>query len=713
MERNTFLVLVLVILLLPTISMGYVEFQSSILQAIPDSLVYATAAYYKGQIFLIGGVNLYGQVVSSVYIYSNGSWYLGPSLPFSLMGAVATVCDGNLYVVGGANSSSIFGGILKYTGNGWEIITTSMPVPVYGAIVFSYDDKIYVIGGFNASGNSLEPPSNLIQVYNLKTGSWEIIGTSPTPLAYSAYYFNGSVLFVVGGFVEPAQLTTAVYEYFPENNSWVELPSLPGPEAGGALGYYQGYLFLVGGMFYINGHYQGGEVLYYYNDTWRNSSIIERIPTMFSAYVEIGNTLYILGGFGPGNIPSNAMQTVSIYLPPPKPRILSVISGNETITIKWYDTNATGYYLTYWSDLTGKKTINVGNITSYTLRGLQDGITYYIQITPYNSLGNGTPSDIVNATPAAVPNPPIIKVKLGNKNATVYWEDTFDGGFPILGYYLEINNQTIKLSGNVTSYVLTNLVPGNLYTIGIIAYNEIGNSSISTVSFIALAKPGLSISINKETDGFLLTWNVTTESGKVKYVLTVSQMSKTILNLTLTNTSYFVKVPFGVYNVSLKAISVVGTSEYNFSVIFYIPPNTPNVTYTIYLNKLYLNWTRVTGAEYYLIYDNGKLVANITATSFVLNMSFGANKIEVYAVNPYYKSAPSVLSGIVNHIIAVNSTYISVNVPQVTVAQGENATSTSYDPLTLKSAIIVILMLILALLSVLVLLKEREDKYYW
>ena len=714
MKRNTFLVLVFVVLLFPSISMGYVEFQSSIIHAIPDSLVSSAAAYYNGQIFLIGGTNLYSQVVSSVYIYSNGSWYLGPSLPFPLTDAGATVCNGNLYVVGGVNSSSIFGGILEYTGNGWKIITISMPVPVYGAIVFSYHDKIYVIGGMNSTGNSLRPPISLIQVYNLKTNSWEIIGNAPTQLEFPAYYFNGSVLFVAGGFVEPAELTASAYEYFPENNSWVELPSLPGPEAGGALGYYRGYLFLVGGMFYINGKYQGGEVLYYYNGTWRNSSTVEQQPTLFSAYVEVGNTLYILGGYGPGNVPSSAMQSVSIYLPPPKPQIASVISGNETITIKWYDTNATGYYITYWSNLTAvKKTVNVGNVTSYTLRDLKDGVTYYIQITPYNSLGNGIPSDIVNATPASVPNPPIIKVKLGNDNATISWEVTFNGGFPILGYYLEVGNQTINLSGSVSSYTLTNLTSGKLYTVGIIAYNQIGNSSISTISFVALAKPNITISVIKEVNGFLVSWNTTTESGKVKYVLSVSQGDKTIINITLTNTSYFVKVPFGTYNVSLKAISTVGVSEYSFTEIYYIPPSTPNVTYTVDLNMLYLNWSKVIGAEYYLIYDNGKLVAKTTNTSFVLNLSFGQNKVEVYAANPYYKSAPSVLNSVINHIIAINSTYISVMVPQVTVAQGENATSTSSDPLTLKSAIIVILVFVLALLSILVLLRERENKSYW
>jgi len=708
------LVFVFVILLFPSIGMGYVRFQSSITPpALPDSLVYSAAAYYKGQIFLIGGTDLSSQVVSSVYIYSNGNWYYGPSLPFPLMGAGATVCNGNLYVVGGANSSSIFGGILEYTGNGWKIITTSMPDPVYDAIVFSYQNKIYVIGGMNYMGNSLNPPTTTIQVYNLKTNTWEIIGNAPIPLASSAYYFNGSVLFVVGGFYEPAQMTTSVYEYFPENNSWIELTPLPGPEAGGALGYYRGYLFLVGGMFYINGRYQNGSILYYYNGTWKKSGTFEQQPTIFSAYVELGNTLYILGGFGPGNIPSNAMQSISIYLPPPKPQITSVTWGNETITIRWYDTNASGYYLTYWSNLTGYKTINVGNKMSYTLSNLTDGITYYIQITPYNSLGNGTPSNIVNATPASVPNPPIITFKLGNDNATISWNVTFNGGFPILGYYLEVENQTINLSGDVSSYTLTNLTPGKLYTIGIIAYNKIGNSSISTVSFVALAKPNIAISVIKEINGFLVSWNTTSKSGEVKYELTVSQGDRTIVNTTLTNTSYFVKVPFGIYNVSLKAISIAGVSKYSFTEIYYIPPSTPNVTYTEYLNMLYLNWNKTIGAEYYLIYNNGKLIANTSNTSFVLNLSLGANKVEVYAANPYYKSAPSVLNSVVNQVIAINSTYISVMVPQITVAQGENVTSTNSDPLPLKSAIIVILVFVLALLSILVLLRERENKSYW
>lgn len=684
------------------------------LQAIPDSLVYSAAAYYDGKIFLIGGFDIYSNPVSSVYVYSNGSWYLGPSLPFALMSASAVVCDNKLYVVGGYNYSSVFGGILEYVGNGWKLITTSMPYPVYGAIVFGYNNQIYVIGGSNVTGNSLNPPLSYIQVYNLKTGTWQIIGKAPIPLLYSAYYFNGSVLFVVGGFVAPGQLTTSAYEYFPENNSWVSLGSLPGPSGGGALGYYNGYIFLVGGLYFDEGQYKGGVILYYYNGTWKNVGVTERIPTEFSSYVEVYNTLVILGGFGPGNVISNAMQSVSIYLPPPKPQIESVITGNETVTIKWYDTNASGYYIKYWSNLTGTKSINVGNVLSYTLRGLKDGVTYYIQVIPYNAQGNGTPSNIVTATPASVPNPPTIKVKLGNNNATVSWEDTFDGGYPILGYYLVVGNNTINLSSNVSSYTLTNLTAGKLYTVGLIAYNKLGNSSISLISFIAMAKPNITVTVVKDMNGFLISWNTTTFSGKVKYLLTVSQNGKILFEKSLTNTSYFVNVTFGVYNVTLKAISQVGVTEVSFTEIYYIPPSTPQVNATVYLNNtVYLNWTKPEGAEYYLIYYNGKLVGNVTGTSFSFNISYGTNLIRVYAANPYYKSAPYALNVTSHSIVESNGTVILVNVPKVAVSQAASPTMSSSDPISLKSAIIVILVFVLALLSVLVLLKERRDNNYW
>ncbi|MBB5252687.1 fibronectin type III domain-containing protein [Sulfurisphaera ohwakuensis] len=709
MKRHTLLALVLVILIFPTLSTAYIEFTTSINQAIPDSLVYATSAYYDGKIFLIGGENLYSTPVSSVYIYENGSWYLGPSLPFALASAGATVCNNTLYVVGGANSTSIFGGILKFTGNGWKVISDSMPIPVYGAIVFSYDYKIYVIGGMNYSGNSLVPPVNYIQVYNLKTNAWEIIGNAPLRLAYSAYYFNGSALFVVGGFTQSATLTSSVFVYYPENNTWISLPSLPGVEAGGVLGYYEGYLYLVGGLYYISGTYQLGEILYYYNGTWRNTNIQEQISTQFSTSVQIGNRLIILGGFGPGNIPSNAMQTVSIYLPPPKPQIASVASGNETITLKWYDINASGYYITYWSNFSQKVTINVGNVTSYTIKHLKDGITYYIQIIPYNSLGNGIPSDIVSATPSSVPNPPIIKVKIGNLNATLTWYDTFNGGYPIEGYYLYINGKGLNV-GNVTSYVLTNLTAGELYTIELIAYNKIGNSSIATVSFIAASKANLTVTVYKKINGFLVSWNST---SKAKYILTVSKENVVLLNVSTTNTSYFVKVPFGVYNVSLEAINTAGITEYTFTLIYYIQPASPTVNWSITLNTILLNWSKVFGAEYYLIYNNGKLVTNTTNTTFTFNLTIGQNEIEVYAANAYYKSAPYIIHDIRNYIVVVNSTVISISVPQIKVVNGENTDAPlQTSNIDLKSAIIVIAVFVIALLMILVILRERSDNYW-
>ncbi|WP_369609689.1 kelch repeat-containing protein [Sulfurisphaera javensis] len=689
--------------------MANIEFKSSIYQAIPDSLAYSAAAFYDGKIYLIGGLDIAGSVVSSVYVYSNGSWYLGPSLPFPLMSAGAVVCDGNLYVVGGENSSSIFGGILEFTGNGWKIITNSMPYPVYGAIVFSYNNKIYVIGGYDSNGIIPSPPVTYIQVYDIKTNTWEIIGNAPKPLGYSAYYFNGSALFVVGGYVAVGEASDLAYIYYPENNSWSSLSPLPGTLVGGALGYYENYLFLVGGLYDVNGLPQQGEILFYYNGTWRNAGIMEEQATMFSASVEIGNTLIILGGYGQSGLQTNAMQAVSIYLPPPKPQIVSVISGNETITVKWYDINASGYYLTYWSNYTNKVTINVGNVTSYTLKGLQDGETYYIQITPYNSIGKGTPSEVVSATPYSVPNPPFIKVKIGNKNATLSWIDTFNGGFPIEGYYLFVNGKGMNL-GNVTSYVLTNLTAGELYTIGIIAYNKFGNSSIATTSFVAVAKTNLTVTITKEITGFLLSWNSTFNAT---YKLIVSHQNKVLVNVTTTNTSYFVKAPFGIYNVSLEAINLAGVTKYSFTLIYYIPPLPPNVTWAISLTTIYLNWTKSIGAEYYLIYDNGKLIANTSALNYAFNLSLGKNEIEVYAANNYYMSAPYIISDVTNHIVIINSTEILVTVPQVTVGNAENTDvpqqSTSTD---LKSAIIVVVVFVLALLMILVIVKERNDKYW-
>ena len=706
--------LLLFLLLSPLfVSLTYsnIGFECNTYQQLPIPLADPAVAYYNGSIYVIGGDTSGPRVLSTVYIYTNGTWEEGPSLPFQLGGARAVVYNGSIYVVGGANYTGIFGGILELQGNQWVLVSDSMPVPVYDEIAFVYNNELYVIGGANFTGFTPSPPSDLIQVYSFQTGKWEIIGKAPQPLSDSGYYFNGSVLFVVGGYIGYADETPCVYEYFPENNSWVKLSPLPSGIMGEAVGYYRGVLYIVGGYFFRYGVIDPGVIAYYSNGQWYFPGFKESVPTEYSGYVQIGKTLYIIGG---NELPSqdftNAFQSVKIELPPPKPNIISYTVGNETVTLIWNDTDAQGYYVNYWASNGQRGSIETSN-TFYVFTGLEDGVTYNFQIIPYNEWGNGTPSNVISLTPFSVPNPPIVKVKVGDRNATVSWEPTFNGGFPIEGYYLILKGGNLTFEenvGNITEYTFTGLIPGVTYQLEVIAYNKFGNSSPAEIDFTAVAKATISLIATKSINGILLSWNTTQPA---KFVLLVMSNGKLIENLSLSNYSILLKIPFGVYNITLEAINQAGVSKTSILVYYYLVPPVPQVRSVINGTSLYLSWNSTPLATYYLVYVNGSLFMNTSHTSVKVPLSLGRSEIKVIAGNPLYESEPfifsvylysefSVLTDAV-HSVSSNSTIIRVIAPATT--------NTTVD-INLTSAIVIISLFILSLVVVMIMLREGEKK---
>ncbi len=700
---RTLLLLLLVGLSFVTLTSGGLIFPTSTLPNLPIPLSQSTAVYYNGSIYVIGGLTSGALFVSSVYVFQNGKWIDGPPLPFHLAEAGGVVLNNNIYVVGGLNESGIFGGILVFNGNSWYTISTSMPVPVYGAVVFAYNNQIYVIGGMNTTGFTLSPPSRLIQVYSLNTNSWRIIGYAPEPMGYSGYYFNGNALYVVGGYIGYASGSNQVYMYFPSNNTWVSLPPLKTNVYANAVGYYGGILYGVGGYYYNSlGQFIPGAI-YYMNTSWKLSDFNENIPTVYSAYVQVGNKLYIIGGLdaSKGFVATSAFQEVSLILPPPKPVIRFAQAGNNSISLSWYDTNTSGYYIQWWSSIdNNKSTINVGNVSSYLFINLTNGVTYYFRIIPYNQAGNGTSSDIISLTPGAVPDSPSVKVIVGDRNATVIWSKPYNGGFPILGYYLTVktdnSSYTINV-GNVSKYTLTNLTPEVLYEVMVVAYNKLGNSSPGIVNFVALTTASISVSVYKKVNGVLISWNKTENTT---YNLLISdKKGKIIVNITTTNTSYFAYIPYGIYNVTIRATNQVGTNSTSFPIVFYIPPFIPLVKFSIGNNSiLNLKWNNVTGATFYLVYVNTTLIANVTTDSYSLNLTPGFHVIRVVAANPIYNSSPASL-GILIQQHSVTSSITTINTIIDTV-------TTVMSGINIKTAVIIIAVVIVVLTIIAFLLRR-------
>ena len=99
-------------------------------------------------------------------------------------------------------------------------------------------------------------------------------------------------------------------------------------------------------------------------------------------------------------------------------------------------------------------------------------LNYYI-LYLYSSLASLT---------IAVPERPVdlMAIEIQSRFIVINWTEPHDNNAPISGYYIFVNNITLIMNlSNQTEYNITELSPYTNYNISVLAFNTIGNSSVS------------------------------------------------------------------------------------------------------------------------------------------------------------------------------------------------------------------------------------------
>ena len=168
-------------------------------------------------------------------------------------------------------------------------------------------------------------------------------------------------------------------------------------------------------------------------------------------------------------------------------------------TAQWaYTGYATKYFLdvstnsSFSSFVSGYNNLDVGNVLSNTLAGLNPGITYYYRVRAYSNCGTSPSSTTMNyATTASPTAPPVATAadNLGCNAATLHWNSVTNA----TGYYIDIATDsgfTSFVSGynnfyiGYANYYASGLPGGTLYY-RIRATNSCGvtTASSNTISF--------------------------------------------------------------------------------------------------------------------------------------------------------------------------------------------------------------------------------------
>jgi len=145
---------------------------------------------------------------------------------------------------------------------------------------------------------------------------------------------------------------------------------------------------------------RSGENYYNWTDTYPEWKPIEnntQIEDVTGLYFQISAELYPDGNGEKS--PSITQIKLDYYeLPEPVPPfVVKAVAGNGTVTVSWnysVEETAGGYYLYYGTRpgeylgrvaLEGESPINVGNTTSYTVTGLENGRIYYFAIAAWSA----------------------------------------------------------------------------------------------------------------------------------------------------------------------------------------------------------------------------------------------------------------------------------------------------------------------------------------
>jgi N-acetylneuraminic acid mutarotase len=186
------------------------------------------AVVYQGQLMVLGGHTDEDETTHDVEVFDSGEnrWESFGGLNEAREGLAAIVLSSELYALGGSNENEqILTSVEQYEeGDGeWDVSDWELDVPRASFGVVVLDDIAYVIGGFNAFG-----PVDLVQSYTDAQGTIEKASLGMARGGLSAATVQGGVL-AMGGRKANNQVVSTVDRYDPSLDVWEPQMSMSTP----------------------------------------------------------------------------------------------------------------------------------------------------------------------------------------------------------------------------------------------------------------------------------------------------------------------------------------------------------------------------------------------------------------------------------------------------------------------------------------------------
>lgn len=184
---------------------------------------------------------------------------------------------------------------------------------------------------------------------------------------------------------------------------------------------------------------------------------------------------------------------------PPVPWLSHAVPQNGKVDLRWLPTPLTsGYKIKYGTDPNNMSTpIDVGNVTSYPITGLTNGLTYYFSVAAYNATGTSPYSNEVLQNGVvynnvfvnlAAPDTPIMNLaqKENKRQVSVGWKSVPGATGYKLKYGTTSGVYTNVIDvGNAVGMIVGDLTNETIYYFAVTAYNSFGESAISSEMSVA------------------------------------------------------------------------------------------------------------------------------------------------------------------------------------------------------------------------------------
>ena len=345
--------------------------------------------------------------------------------------------------------------------------------------------------------------------------------------------------------------------------------------------------------------------------------------------------------------PSGEVRTYTITITkkasnyPPAVKGFKASPDINSVKLTWDKVSGAQGYIVYKYDTSQKgfvrvtKTANTNN--SYTVSGLNAGTSYKFAIKAYKTI-NGKeyasktyPTVTANTYLPVVKNfkasPDINSVKLtwdkvsGAQGYVVYWYDASKSSFV----------RVTKTATNVNTYTVGNLAEGTSHKFAVRAYKTISGKEVLSKTYPTVtANTYLSVVKNFKAspniNSVKLTWDkVSGAQGYVVYWYDASKSSFVRVTKTATNVNTYTvgnlaegtshKFAVRAYK-TISGKEVLSKTYPTVTANTYLPAVTNFKATSSDVNKVKLSWTKVSGAEGYIVYkyDSKKGFIRVTKT---------------------------------------------------------------------------------------------------